>query len=98
MAARCYLQRRVFGFARLSPGEVEEARQLARTASEIGRNDAVALGNAGFTLIVVAAELEDGAALIDRALALNRNLAWIWHFSAFAKAFLGEPDDASGSC
>jgi TolB-like protein len=94
MAARCYLQRKGFGFARLSPGEVEEARQLARTASEIGRNDAVALGNAGFTLIVVAAELEDGAALIDRALALNRNLAWIWHFSAFAKAFLGEPDTA----
>jgi len=94
MAARCYLQRKGFGFARLSPVEVEEARQLARTASEIGRNDAVALGNAGFTLIVVAGELEDGAALIDRALAINRNLAWIWHFSAFAKAFLGEPEMA----
>lgn len=91
MAARCYLQRKGFGFAVLGPRDVEEAKQLAGKAAEIGRDDAVALCTAGFTLIVVAGELEDGAALVDRALDLNRNLAWILHFSALAKAFLGEP-------
>ena len=54
----------------------------------------MALANAGMALIVVAGELDDGAALLEQALALNQNLAWVWHFSALAKAFLGEPETA----
>ena len=78
MAARCYLQRKGFGFAMLQPaGRGGSKAAIAREAAEVGRDDAVALCTAGFTLIVVAGELEDGAALIDRALDLNRNLAWI---------------------
>lgn len=94
MAARCYLQRKGFGFGVLEPHDVDEAKRLAAKAAEVGRDDAVALCTAGFTLIIVAGELEDGAALIDRAVDLNRNLAWILHFSALAKAFLGEPEIA----
>jgi len=94
MAARCYLQRKGFGFVALEPRDVDEARRLSRKAAEVGRDDPVALCTAGFTLIVVAGELEDGAALVDKALGLNRNLAWIWHFSALARAFLGEPEIA----
>ena len=45
-------------------------------------------------LIIVAGELDEGAALLEHALALNQNLAWVWHFSAFAKALLGEPEAA----
>ena len=30
----------------------------------------------------------------SRPSALNQNLAWVWHFSALAKAFLGEPEAA----
>jgi tetratricopeptide (TPR) repeat protein len=45
-------------------------------------------------LVIVAGDLDDGSAMIDRALALNPNLAWAWHFSALAKAFGGEPEAA----
>ena len=73
--------------------EVAEARRLARRAVELGRHDAVALAHAGGAG-VVAGELDEGAALLDQALAPNQNLAWVWHFSAHAKAFLGEPEAA----
>jgi tetratricopeptide (TPR) repeat protein len=39
-------------------------------------------------------DFEDGPALIDRSVALNPNLAWTWHFSALARAFLGDPETA----
>jgi adenylate cyclase len=94
MAARCYLQRKGFGFAPLQATDIAETKHLAAKAAELGRDDSVALCTAGFSLIVVAGELDDGAALIERSLELNPNLAWVWHFSALAKAFLGEPEIA----
>ena len=94
MGARCYLQRKGFGWVTDRAAEVAEARRLARRAVELGRHDAVALAHAGMALVVVAGELDQGAALLDQALALNQNLAWVWHFSALAKAFLGEPEAA----
>src|SRR4029450_7645189 len=94
MGARCYLQRKGFGWVNDRAAEVAEARRLARRAIELGRHDAVALAHAGMALVVVAGELDEGAALLDQALALNQNLAWVWHFSALAKAFLGEPEAA----
>ena len=94
MSARCYMQRKGFGWMVDRVLEIAETRRLARRAAEFGRDDAVALANAGMALIVVAGDLDDGAALIEQALGLNQNLAWVWHFSALAKAFLGEPEAA----
>jgi adenylate cyclase len=94
MAARCYLQRKGFGWVADRVAEIAETRRLARRAIELGRDDAVSLANAGMALIVVAGELDEGAALLEQALALNQNLAWVWHFNALAKAFLGEPEAA----
>ena len=37
------------------------------------------------------------ATFIDRALAVNPNLAWAWQNSAWVKAFLGEPENRSGA-
>ena len=56
--------------------EIAEAERLARRAVELGKDDAVALCYGGFALAYVVGELDDGAAFIDRALALNPNLAW----------------------
>ena len=94
MGARCYLQRKGFGWVADRETEIAETRRLARRAVELGRDDAVTLANAGMALIVVAGDLDDGAALLEQALGLNQNLAWVWHFSALAKAFLGEPEAA----
>jgi TolB-like protein/class 3 adenylate cyclase len=94
MAARCYLQRKGFGWVEDSIREIAEAERLARRAAELGPDDAVALSAAGFTLCIVVGEVSDGSALVDRSLALNPNLAWVWHVSAIAKACLGEPETA----
>ena len=94
MAARCYLQRKGFGWADDPAAEVTETRRLARRAIDLGRHDAVCLAHAGSALVVVAGELDQGAALLDEALALNQNLAWVWHFSGLAKVYLGEPETA----
>ena len=55
--------------------DIAETARLARRAGELGRDDAVALCSAGIALAFVVGDLEDGAALIDRALVLNPNLA-----------------------
>jgi adenylate cyclase len=40
----------------------------------------------------VGRDLDMGGALIDRALALNPNLAMAWHWGGYVKIWLGEPD------
>jgi tetratricopeptide (TPR) repeat protein len=94
MSARCYLQRVGFGWSSDREQEKAETRRLAHIAINLGRDDPLALCNAGFSLVIVAGDLEDGLAAIERSLALNPNLAWAWHFGALAKAFGGEPEAA----
>jgi TolB-like protein len=94
MAARCYPIRKAAGWVTDRAREIAEAERLARQAAELGRNDAVALCTAGFALVDVVDKLDDGEALIERALALNPNLAWAWLFSGWAKIYRGEPDAA----
>jgi TolB-like protein/class 3 adenylate cyclase len=94
MAARCYAQRTGFGWVADRAWEKAEALRLARRASELGKDDAIALAMAGFALVIVVGELEDGGDLIDRALALNPNFAWAWMFSGWAKVLIGEPEAA----
>jgi tetratricopeptide (TPR) repeat protein len=60
----------------------------------LGKDDAIALSAAGNALVIVVGDIEDGAAMIDRALQLNPNLAWAWLQSSFARISLGEPEVA----
>jgi len=94
MSARCYLQRRGYGWVTDHAREVGETARLARRAADLGREDADALSSAGLALAVVVGDLDDGAALIDRALTLNANLTWAWLSSGFVKAFIGEAETA----
>ncbi|KAB2850620.1 MAG: adenylate/guanylate cyclase domain-containing protein [Hyphomicrobiaceae bacterium] len=91
MAARCYAQRKGFGWTTGSASEAAEARRLALRAAELGRDDAIALSAAGFTLILFGS-IRDGTALVDRALTLNPNLIWAWNASALARALAGDQD------
>jgi adenylate cyclase len=92
MAARCYIQRKAGRWIDDLDQGIAEAARLARQAVALGQDDAVALCTAGFALADVVDELEDGDALIDRALALNPNLAMAWTFSGWVKISLGKPD------
>jgi TolB-like protein/DNA-binding SARP family transcriptional activator len=89
MAARCYSQRKVSSWVVDREAEIAEAERLARRAVELGRDDAVALGTAGIVLSYVVGELDEGDALIERALALDPNWAWGWIFGGWAKIWLG---------
>ncbi len=92
LAARAYVQRNAGGWVTDRPHELAEARSLARRAVELGHDDAIALCTAGFALADLVGEIEDGAAFIEKALALNPNLAWAWLYSGWVKAALGEAD------
>jgi len=94
MAARCYSQRKAGGWVEGSGAEIAEAKRLTRRAAELGGDDALALATAGITLAYVVGDLDDGAAFIERALALNPNLAWAWLFSGYVKVWLGDPETA----
>ena len=67
---------------------------MARLAAEYGRDDPEALWMAGVTMSILAGDLKDGLALIDRSLALNPNSANALMVSGLVRAFSGETDAA----
>jgi TolB-like protein len=94
MAAWCRVQSKVRGWMRDRAQEIAETARLARRAADLGQDDAVALSAAGFALAYVVQDLAAGVALIDRAVALNPNIAWAWLYSGWARVRLGQPDAA----
>jgi len=98
LAARSIAQRKALNWMEDQTQEENEAVYLAERAAEFGREDAVALGTAGFALAFLAGRFADADALTERALRLNPNYAWGWFFSGFVKAVSGEPDLAIERC
>jgi len=94
MAAQCYFWRKANGWMIDRAQEIAEGVRLARRAVELGKDDAIALARGGHSLAHLAGDLDAGIAFIDRALALNPNLAAAWHLGGFLKVFHGEPDTA----
>jgi TolB-like protein len=76
--------------------EAAEAARLARRAVELGMDDALALAWAGYCLAECVGELQAGAALLDRAIELNPNLAGAWAGSGWVNIWLGQHDIAVG--
>jgi TolB-like protein/class 3 adenylate cyclase len=93
-AAHCYAIAKVNGWISVTANEIAEVTRLAQRAVELGKDDAIALAAAGWALVYVVRDLEVGAALIDRALVLNSNLAEAWSFGGWVKNWLGEPEAA----
>jgi tetratricopeptide (TPR) repeat protein len=60
----------------------------------LGKDDALALCFGGFGLAYVVGDLDDGAAMTDRALVVNPNLAVAWLCSGWVRTFRGEPEMA----
>jgi len=94
MAALCYCWRKSSSWMTDRAQEIAETARLARRAVELARNDAAVLSDSGYPLAYVVGEPDDGAAFIDRALALNPNLAAAWYYSGWARIWLGESDAA----
>ncbi|MBV8408025.1 MAG: hypothetical protein JOY64_10380 [Alphaproteobacteria bacterium] len=74
--------------------ERADALRMARRAAELGKEDAFSLAFAGFAFALVGREPEYGAALADRAIELNPNLALAWGVRGWVSIMLGEHDTA----
>jgi TolB-like protein/class 3 adenylate cyclase len=90
MAAWCYMIRKTNGWMGDFVQEVTEATRLARRATELGKDDAVALCWGGYALAYVGGDVDAGVMFIDRAIALNPNLAPAWNYSGWVRIFLGK--------
>jgi adenylate cyclase len=91
-AARCYTLRQASGWMKDRAQEIEETSRLAHKAVEFGKDDALALSNAGVALAYVVHDFDAGTLFVDRALTLNSNLASAWYSSGWLRTWLGEPE------
>jgi len=94
MAACCYAVRKITGCMTDPEKDVPEAARLAARAVELGAEDPFALGACGWVFAYVVGDLDRGCTLVDRALALNLNLANCWQWGGLIKLWLGEPEEA----
>ena len=92
MAAWCYIWRKLNGWVSDRAQETSEGIRLAKRAVELGKDDAVALCRGGHAFSWFLHDLDNSAAFIDRALALNPNLAAAWNLSGWVRAYRGELD------
>jgi TolB-like protein/class 3 adenylate cyclase len=93
-AALCYTWAKTNSWISVTPNEIAKVKKLAQRAVELGKDDVIALAASGYALAFVARDLGGGAALIDRALGFNSNLAETWFWGGWVKNWLGEPETA----
>ncbi len=68
--------------------EIAETARLARRATELGSDDAVALSRGAHALAFVVGDLDAAATFADRALVLNPNLSRLRRSSQRIKAVI----------
>jgi tetratricopeptide (TPR) repeat protein len=90
MAAWCYARRKLNGWAEEGSSEALAAERLAKRAVECGNEDAVALASGGITIGYMFDDFDRAASLMDRAQALNPNLAMAFHLSGWIRCFIGQ--------
>jgi TolB-like protein len=94
MAAWCHFWRKINGWMTDRTQEIAEGTRLARRAVELGKDDAVALTRGGHALAHFVGDHDGSIALVDRALALDPNLAAAWFLGGFLRTERGDPDNA----
>jgi TolB-like protein/class 3 adenylate cyclase len=92
MAAWCYARRKMNGWADEGSSEGLEAERLAGRAVKCGNDDAVALAGSGIAIGYMFADFDRAVSLMDRAQALNPNLAMAWHLGGWIRCFIGQQD------
>jgi TolB-like protein/class 3 adenylate cyclase len=94
LGADCLVQRWGFGWSSGGAEDKTEARRLARRALELDRDDPTVLAAAGHALGLFVGEVEEGAALLARAISLDPNLAVARIWNGYVQLFLGDGDAA----
>jgi tetratricopeptide (TPR) repeat protein len=94
VAAWCIAWRLVNGWSNDLVKDAGRCGALARRAVELAKDDAAVLAWAGYSLALVVGALDEGMALLDRAVSLNPNLARAWTMSAVVLILVGNPEVA----
>ena len=94
LALSCYVIRKANRWVDDTARDVAETTRLTTQAVEVGRDDAVSLSLTGLATASVLGDLDAGAALIDRALALTPNFGMVLGHSGYVRVWLGEPEVA----
>jgi TolB-like protein/class 3 adenylate cyclase len=93
-AAWCHEQRLTRGWTSVGPDDAGTAIALARRAITAGSDDAMVLVIAGFVLVMVARDYDNGLDAVRRALKLNPGAGFVVFLSSAALTFGGNPEDA----
>ena len=94
MASWCYTRRKANSWMGDAVQESCDAIEHAHRAVELGREDAVALCVAGFSIAYVSGDLENSVSFIDRGLSRCPSLGTGWTLSGWVRAWRGESDIA----
>ena len=94
LGADCLVQRWAFGWSSRGAEDKTEARRLARRAIELDKDDPTVLVSAGHTFGLFMGEVEEGAALLARAISLDPNLAVARIWNGWIQIYLGDGDSA----
>ena len=95
LGATLLMYRKSFGWRENAGLERAEAGRLAKRAIELDKSDPLVLAMAGQALGYVSGEIEEGAALVLRAVELDPNLAIARFWAGWAHLWLGNVDAAS---
>ena len=94
LGATCYVQRWGFGWNIADTEDETEARRLIRRALELGKDDPLVLALAGQALGLFIGEVQEGSALLARAISLDPNLAAARFWNGYVQLYLGDGDAA----
>jgi tetratricopeptide (TPR) repeat protein len=92
MAAYCHARRLYFGQVADREGDKAEAERLARRATSLGLDDAMALSATALASVFASRNFNVSIALIERALMLNPNLGVAWYANGLIRLYNGEPE------
>jgi TolB-like protein len=94
IGAYSYLQRKFFGWRSDAAQECVEARRLVKRAIELDKDDPTVLARAGQVISDLLGEVEEGAALVSRAINLDPNLVIARYSRGGEHLLLGNVDAA----
>ena len=95
LGANSFVQRKSFGWTMDGSLAENHARKLARRAVELDKDDPLVLAMAGQVHTHLLGEVENGAALLKRAVSLDPNLAPARYWGGWAQVYLGNLDAAT---
>jgi TolB-like protein/Flp pilus assembly protein TadD len=93
LAANLLGQRWVSGWSSGGAEDLTEARRLARRALELDKDNPTVLASAGAVAMLLG-ELDEGAALLARAISLDPNLAAARIWNGWVQVYLGDGEAA----